>query len=133
MGYENCGKHPNSLRNLTPITDPDKARELQARGAETRRANKALRESMKLSASEFKKVRDEILPDLPDALTILKVQLAKAIAADDNDTIERLSLALAEFEAPKLQRVDQTSLNIDSAEMSEDELERKIAELSSRT
>ena len=134
MGYENCGKHPNSLKALKPIehgeAGSERARRMQAKGAEVRRQNKELREAMKMSAAEFKKVREEILPDLPDALTILKVQLAKALAADDNEAIERLGLALAEFEAPKLSRVDQSTLTVDSSDLSEDELERRIQELS---
>ena len=61
MGYENCGKHPNSLAQLRPVMDSETAREMQARGAEKRRQNKALREAMRLSASEFKKIRDEVI------------------------------------------------------------------------
>ena len=80
MGYENCGKHPNSLKQLKPYMDSDKAREMQAKGAEVRRQNKQLRESMKLSASEFRKIRDEIITEMPTAVDILKVQLVKANA-----------------------------------------------------
>ena len=68
MGYENCGKHPNSLKQLRPLTDSDKARELQAKGAETRRANKAAREAMKLSMAEWKKIKEEVLPESMNAL-----------------------------------------------------------------
>ena len=132
MGYENCGKHPNSLKSLRPLTDSDKARELQAKGAEKRRQNKIIRESMALSAAEFKKIKEDILPDLPDAVTILKVQLAKAMANDDAETIERLSLALAEYERPKLQRIDQTNINVDQSEVPEDEIDRRIKELEAR-
>ena len=130
MGYENCGKHPNSLAQLRPVIDSDTAREMQARGAEKRRQNKALREAMKLSASEFKKIRDEVITEMPTAVEILKVQLAKAIQVEDQESIERLAIALAEYEQPKLQRIDQTSLSLDASEMSEEDLQRKIAELS---
>ena len=132
MGYENCGKHPNSLKALKPISGPnasERAREMQAKGVEARKRNKAAREAMKLTAKEFKEIQLEVIPGLPDALTLLKIQLAKAIVAEDDETIERLALALAEFEAPKLQRVDQTTLNVDKAEMSQEELEKRIAEL----
>ena len=129
MGYENCGKHPNSLAQLRPIMTSDKAKEMQAKGAETRRRNKALREAMKISASEFKKIRDDVITEMPSAVDILKVQLVKAMQVEDQETIERLALALAEFEQPKLQRVDQTSLTIDTAELSEAELNAKIAAL----
>jgi|TARA_X000001388_G_scaffold77470_2_gene78422 hypothetical protein len=129
MGYENCGKHPNSLAQLRPVMDSEKAKEMQAKGAETRRRNKALREAMKISASEFKKIKDDVITELPSAVDILKVQLVKAMQVEDQETIERLALALAEFEQPKLQRIDQTSLALDAAELSEEELAAKIAAL----
>ena len=59
----------------------------------------------------------------------MKVQLVKAMQVEDQDTIERLAIALAEYEQPKLQRVDQTLRNIETTELSEDELDRKIREL----
>lgn len=130
MGYENNGKHPNSLAQLKPYMDSEKARAMQAKGAEVRRRNKALREAMKLSAAEFKKIRDDIITEMPTAVEILKVQLVKAMQAEDQETIERLAIALAEYEQPKLQRIDQTTKNIEAAELSEEELDRKIKELS---
>ena len=130
MGYENCGKHPNSLKQLKPYMDSEKAKEMQAKGAETRRQNRQLRDSMKLSASEFRKIRDEIITEMPTAVEILKVQLIKAMQLEDQDTIERLAIALAEYEQPKLQRVDQTTRNLDTSELTEDELDQKIKELS---
>jgi len=129
MGYENNGKHPNSLAQLRPVIDSDTAREMQAKGAEKRRQNKSLREAMRLSASEFKKIRDEVVSEMPSAVDILKVQLAKAIEIEDQETIERLAIALAEYEQPKLQRIDQTNLELDTSELSEEDLQNKIAEL----
>jgi len=131
MGYENCGKHPNSLKQLRPYMDSEKAKQMQAKGAEKRRQNRALREAMKLSASEFKKIRDDIITEMPSAVDILKVQLVKAMQVEDQDTIERLAIALAEYEQPKLQRIDQTTLAVNADELSEEELAAKIQELSS--
>lgn len=131
MGYENCGKHPNSLKQLRPYMDSEKAKQMQAKGAEKRRQNRALREAMKLSASEFKKIRDDIITEMPSAVDILKVQLVKAMQIEDQDTIERLAIALAEYEQPKLQRIDQTTLAVNADELSEEELAAKIQELSS--
>ena len=130
MGYENCGKHPNSLAQLRPVIDSDRAKEMQEKGLEKRRQNKAIRDAMRISASEFKKIRDEVITEMPSAVEILKIQLAKAIQVEDQETIERLAMALAEYEQPKLQRIDQTSLSLDTSEMSEEDLQRKIAELS---
>jgi len=130
MGYENCGKHPNSLAQLRPVIDSDTAREMQARGAEKKRKNKALRESMRLSAAEFKKIKEEVIAEMPSAVDILKIQLVKAMQVEDQETIERLAMALAEYEQPKLQRIDQTNLSLDTSELSEEELQNKIKELS---
>ena len=130
MGYENCGKHPNSLAQLRPVIDAERAKEMQEKGLQKRRENKALREAMKLSASEFKKIRDEVITEMPSAVEILKVQLVKAMQVEDQETIERLAIALAEYEQPKLQRIDQTSMALDASELSEEDLQKKIAELS---
>ena len=130
MGYENNGKHPNSLAQLRPVIDSERAREMQAKGAEKSRENKALRDAMRLSASEFKKIKEEVISEMPSAVDILKVQLVKAMQVEDQETIERLAIALAEYEQPKLQRIDQTNLSLDTSELSEEELQKKIAELS---
>ena len=130
MGYENNGKHPNSLAQLRPVIDSERAREMQAKGAEKRRENKALRDAMRLSASEFKKIKEEVISEMPSAVDILKVQLVKAMQVEDQETIERLAIALAEYEQPKLPRIDQTNLSLDTSELSEEELQKKIAELS---
>ena len=130
MGYENCGKHPNSLAQLRPVIDSERAKEMQEKGLQKRRENKALREAMKLSASEFKKIRDEVITEMPSAVEILIVQLVKAMQVEDQETIERLAIALAEYEQPKLQRIDQTSMALDASELSEEDLQKKIAELS---
>ena len=103
---------------------------MQEKGLQKRRENKALREAMKLSASEFKKIRDEVITEMPSAVEILKVQLVKAMQVEDQETIERLAIALAEYEQPKLQRIDQTSMALDASELSEEDLQKKIAELS---
>ena len=66
---------------------------------------------------------------MPSAVDILKVQLVKAMQVEDQETIERLAIALAEYEQPKLQRIDQTTKNLDASELSEEELVRKIKEL----
>ena len=130
LWVENNGKHPNSLAQLRPVIDSERAREMQAKGAEKRRENKALRDAMRLSASEFKKIKEEVISEMPSAVDILKVQLVKAMQVEDQETIERLAIALAEYEQPKLQRIDQTNLSLDTSELSEEELQKKIAELS---
>ena len=45
------------------------------------------------------------------------------------NNIAELNIALAEYEQPKLQRIDQTNLELDTSELSEEDLQKKIAEL----
>ena len=134
MGYENCGKHPNSLKALKPIGSgeeaSERAREMQAKGAETRRQNKAAREAMKLSTAEFKKIKEEVLPEMVKAEDILRVQLAKAIVEDRADDVERLATALLPYETPRLSAVEQT-LDVSTQDLTEEELLAKINALSS--
>jgi len=75
--------------------------------------------------------KEEVIADMPSAVDILKVQLVKAMQIEDQESIERLAIALAEYEQPKLQRIDQTNLDLDTSELSEEDLQKKIAELSS--
>lgn len=130
MGYENCGKHPNSLKQLRPVMDSERAKEMQAKGAETRRQNKAIRESMRITTAEWKKIKDEVLPESLSALDILRIQMHKAIEEGDNDMVIDLAKTIAEFEQPKLQRIDQTSLEVNADNLSDEELQKKIDELS---
>ena len=132
MGYENCGKHPNSLKQLRPVMDSERAKEMQAKGAEVRRQNKALRESMRITSAEWKKIKDEVIPESMSALDLLKVQMHKALEEGDTDMFIDLAKTIAEYEQPKLQRIDQTNLEVKTDELSEEELEAKIRELTKK-
>lgn len=129
MGYENCGKHPNSLKALKPITGDnasERAREMQAKGAETKRRNRAAREAMNLTANEYKKIKEEVLDGFPKAEDILRVQLAKAIAEDRLDDVERLATALLPYETPKLTSIDQTNVDVSTEDISDEDLQEMI-------
>ena len=84
---------------------------------------------MKLSMAEWKKIKDEVLPESMSALDILKIAMMKAVSNEDMDEVTRLAAIVAEYEQPKLQRVDQTSLEMTSSDLSDEELEAKIKEL----
>ena len=84
---------------------------------------------MKLSMAEWKKIKDEVLPESMSALDILKIAMMKAVSNEDMDEVTRLAAIVAEYEQPKLQRVDQTSLEMTSSDLSDEELEAKIQEL----
>lgn len=122
------GKHPNSLKNLVKITDSEKAREYQAKGAETKRKNKEMRDALKLSMAEFKKVKDEIVSHTPDMIDYMKVQWAKAVQMNDHDQAMEIAKVLIKYETPELSRVDSTSLEISTDDLTDEELQAKLDE-----
>ena len=123
--------NPKSLENLRPNWDKESAKEAQKKSVEQRKINKEAREKLKLTLEELKLTQDEVFNKVDvDALSVLKLAMTKAVQADDMDEATRLATIIAEYQAPKLQRVDQTNLELDAGELSEEELEKKIQELS---
>ena len=120
-----------SLKNLRPNWDSESAKEAQRKGVEQRKINKEAREKLKVTLEELKLTHDEVFAKVDiDALDVLKLAMTKAVQADDMDEATRLATIIAEYQAPKLQRVDQTNLELKTDELTEEELEAKIQELS---
>ena len=114
--------NPNSLANLKKF-DSDTARKLQAKSVQSRMLNKEIREQYKLTAKNFK----EVLAELPEmsSLDVIRMAMMDAMQKDDMEAAARYAAMLAEFEAPKLQRIEQnTTLN--TGDLSEDELKKII-------
>ena len=117
-----AGIHPNSLKNLKRLT-PETAKINQLKSVEAKKANIAAREAMKLSAKHFQEVMDE-LPKL-SSLDIMRMAIHKAIAEDNYEDAARYAALLAEYEAPKLARIEQTNVN-KTADLTDEELQAII-------
>lgn len=127
MGNSGDKMHPNSLANLRPNWDKESADAARRKGLETRRANKEARENLKMSMAEWKKYRTEVLDEVElSSIDMLKIQAAKFYEEGDIDSAVDIWKAIAEFEVPKLARVDQTNEDITTDKMSDDELNEKI-------
>ena len=123
-------QHPNSLKNLKPMWTSESAKEAQKNSVIARKANAEARAQLKLTMNEWKKYKDEVLDEADmSSIDVLKILMMKALAADDFDTAADLAKSLAEFEAPKLARVDQTTTEVDASELTEEELEAKLKQL----
>ncbi len=121
--------NPKSLENLAPkITSVEQAREMQKNSVISRKANREARERLKLTAAEMKVDVDELANDV-SAVGCLKVLLVKYMQEGEYDEAAKIATTLAEFEAPKLARVDQTNTEISAEELSDDELNNKLREL----
>ena len=120
--------HPNSLKNLRPIPfskdDPEaaakRANEMREKGLETRRKRKEL-------LGEFKEIAGE-MKEIP-AVDVLRVMLAKALEADDQDTVAHLANLIAPYESPKLSSVNSTEVKLNANDLTDAELEAKAKEL----
>lgn len=127
MGNSGDKMHPNSLANLRPNWDKESADAARRKGLEVRRANKEARENLKMSMAEWKKYRTEVLDEVElSSIDMLKIQAAKFYEEGDIDSAVDIWKAIAEFEVPKLARVDQTNEDITTDKMSDDELNEKI-------
>lgn len=124
------GTHPNSIAALkehaAPVFTSATAKAAQEKSLEVRRRNKEAREQLKLVASTFKKAAKDISDDVPTAMEILNLQMIKALAADDTDTAIELAKILAEYQAPKLARTENTNLEVAADDLSDEELEAKL-------
>lgn len=121
--------NPKSLKNLAPLIDsPEKAREMQKNSVIARKANREARERLKLTAAEMKIDVQELTQDV-SALGALKVLLIKYMQEGEYDEAAKIATTLAEFESPKLARVDAVTTEVSADELTDEELENKLRQL----
>lgn len=117
-------RNVNSLANLKVITS-DTAKENQKKSVHSRLANIQAREAFKLSAKNFKSVMDE-LPEM-SSLDVIKMAMLQALQEDNLEDAARYASMLAEYQAPKLQRIEQNTTTRVS-DMSDEELQKIISQ-----
>ena len=120
--------NPKSLENLAPKITKLNAADMQKKSVASRMANKEAREKLKITAAELKMDVDELTQDV-SAVGVLKLSMLKAVQAEDYEEASRLAAILAEFEQPKLARVDQTNTELTADELTDEELDAKLKEL----
>lgn len=122
-----------SLKNLKPMWTTESAREAQKNSVIARKANKEARERLAVTAAELKLDIDAVLEENDiSSIGVLKLAMVKAIQSDDFDTAAELAKTLAEFEQPKLARVDQTVSDKTAEELSDEELEERLQAILSK-
>jgi hypothetical protein len=121
--------HPNSLKNLKPFFTKEKAQSAQRNSVISRKANAVAREELKMSMRDWKLFKTDVLAEADmSSIDVLKVLMHKALLAEDFDTAADLAKSLAEFESPKLARIDQTTTELSVEDMTDEELDRKLNE-----
>jgi len=67
------------------------------------------------------------------SVDVLKIMMFKALEKDDTDQALDIAKTLAEFEAPKLARVDQTNVELQAEDLTDAELEELLDQASVNT
>lgn len=114
--------NPKSLANLKPF-DSEVARKLQKRSVISAAANRALKDAFKMTAKNFIDVMDD-LPKM-SSLDVIKMSMLHAIQNEKYEDAARYASMLAEYEKPKLQRIDQT-ITSKTADLTDEELKAII-------
>jgi len=122
--------HPNSLANLTRehqqiITTSERASELGKRSAAKRAAMRALMDQFKINAKAYASMKEK-LPELT-GVDVLRIAMHTALQKENFEDAARYANMLAEYEQPKLQRVDKT-VTARVVDISDEDLQKMIDE-----
>lgn len=118
---------PNQLKNLKPFLTSETAKEAQLKAAASRSANRKAREALKITATDFKAFKKDVLDELNmSAVDVLRHEMLKAVTDGDSDKVIDIAKALAEFETPKLARIDQTNTELTTEDLTEEELDAAL-------
>ena len=124
-----AGTHPNSLKNLKAGWTSETAKEAQLLGAAKRKANKMAREQLKMSIDSWKGLQEEFKEDNISSVDMLKVMMMQKLEDGDHDTAIDIMKTLAEFERPKLARIESRIEEVKTDDLSDDELDARLKAL----
>ena len=118
------------IDNMAPPFDTERARKAQVASVKARKANKEAREKLKMSTTQWALYKKEVLDEVNiSSLDVLKILMLKALEEDDQQTAADLAKSIAEFETPKLARIESSVEEVKTDEMSDEELNARIKEL----
>ena len=123
------GKHPNSLKNLVRAWDSESAKEAQLKGAAARSANAKLRNELKASMKQWKDMQDELSQNKLDSVEVLRIIAHQKLEDGDTDGAVDIFKSIAEYEKPKLARIESKVEEVKADELSDEELDEKLKEL----
>lgn len=124
-----CGTHPNSLKNLTAAWTSETAREAQLKGAAKRTENARKRAEIKDKLKLLKSMQADLKDDHIDSVEVLRLIAYEKMEDGDMDSAVEIFKTLAEFERPKLARVESKVEEVKADEMSDEELQAKLKEM----
>ena len=123
------GKHPNSLKNLVRAWDSESAKEAQLKGAKARSANAKLRNELKASMKQWKEMQEDLSQNKLDSVEVLRIIAHQKLEDGDTDGAVDIFKSFAEYEKPKLARIESKVEEVKADELSDEELNAKLEEL----
>ena len=127
-GREN--QHPNSLKNLAPPWDSEKAKAAQVASVSARKANAEARQQLKMTTKQWAEYKKDVLEATDmSSVDLLKILMWKAIEDGEMETAADLAKSVAEFEMPKLARIESKVEDVKADDLTDDELNERIKEL----
>ena len=126
------GKHPNSLKNLVRAWASESAKEAQLKGAAARSANAKLRNELKASMKQWKEMQEDLSQNKLDSVEVLRIIAHQKLEDGDTDGAVDIFKSIAEYEKPKLARVESKVEEVKADELSDEELNAKLEELLKR-
>ena len=124
-----AGTHPNSLKNLTAAWDSETARAAQLRGAKKRTENAQKRKEIKEKLKLLKSMQDELKEDHIDSVEVLRLIAYEKMEEGDMDSAVEIFKTLAEFERPKLARVESKVEEVKADELTDEELQERLKQM----
>lgn len=121
-----AGTHPNSLAALTATWDSDKAREAQLKSSAARSENARRRNDMKARLKMLKSMEEELRADKVDSVDVLRLIAYEKMEDGDMDTAIEIFKSIAEFEKPKLARIESKVEEIKTDSLTDEELMARI-------
>ena len=119
--------HPNSLANLGYAWNSETAKEAQLKGAAARKANRIARDQLKLSLTAWNALRKEVNEDF-SSVELLRIIAMQKLDEGDIDSGVEILKSIAEFEKPKLARVEQKVEEVTTDTLSDEELDKLLKE-----
>lgn len=120
------GHHPNSLAALTSTWDSEKARKAQKKSCEARSANAARRHEIRAKLKLLKSMEEELREDKLDSVDVLRLIAYEKMEDGDMDTAIEIFKSIAEFEKPKLARIESKVEEIKADSLTDEELMARI-------
>jgi len=126
------GLHPNSLKNLTQTWDSESAKEAQLKGAKARSENARKRNEIKEKLKMLKQMEKELAEDKMDSVEVLRLIAYEKLEEGDTDSAVEIFKSIAEFEKPKLARVESKVEEVKTDDLSDEELMARLRALSGK-